>query len=110
MALIAEHGVGEAVFLNELFLLGGWIGTHTDDPDTPFLELLEFVTESLALDGSAGGAGFGKEPQDDLMTAEVLEGNEVFIGVRQGEVGRRGASIEQHILSSHDELQNALEI
>jgi hypothetical protein len=73
MAFITQHGVGEALFFNEFALLCRWIGAGADNLNAPLFEFLEFITESLAFDGSARGAGFGEEPQDNLPAPEVLQ-------------------------------------
>jgi hypothetical protein len=86
MAYVTQHGVGEALFLNEFALFFGGVSTGADNLDTLLFEFLEFITESLTFDGSAGGTGFREEPQYDLSAPEVLQGNQILIGVRQREV------------------------
>lgn len=94
VALVAEQGEAEAVFLYELALFGWLVGTDANDLDAAVFKLMEFVPESLALDGSARGAGSGEEPQDDLTAAEVPKRYRLLIGIRQGEIGGGGAGLQ----------------
>ena len=87
MTFVAEHGVIEALLFNEFALFSRRIGADADYLDATLFELPEFITESLAFNGSAGGAGLGEKPQYDLPAAEVLQGNQLFIGIGQGEIG-----------------------
>ena len=87
MALIAQHGVIEALFLHELALFYGWVSADAYNLDALLFEFLEFITESLTLDGSARGAGFGEKPQDNFPAPEVFQGNQILVGIRQGEIG-----------------------
>jgi hypothetical protein len=86
MAFVAEHGIIEALLFDELALPGRRIGADAYDLNVPLFEFPEFITESLAFNSSARGAGFGKEPQHNLPTAEVFQGNKIFIGVGQGKI------------------------
>jgi hypothetical protein len=73
VAFIAEHGIIEALFFDEFALFGRWISADAYNLNVSLLEFPEFITESLAFNGSAGGAGLGEEPQHDLPAAEVLQ-------------------------------------
>ena len=64
VALVAQHGEGKVVFLHTVPLFLWGIGADADDLNVLLRILLEFITEFLALGDSAGGIGFGKEPQD----------------------------------------------
>jgi hypothetical protein len=86
VVFITEHGICETLFLHELALFGGRIGTNADNLNVSFLEFPEFITESLTFDGSARGIGFGEEPENHFLPPEVLEGYRFFISIRQGKI------------------------
>jgi hypothetical protein len=94
MAFIAEHGVIETLFLDELSLFRGWIGADAYDLDAMLFEFLEFITESLAFNSSARGVGFGEEPQDNLVAPKVFQRDQLLIGIWQGEIRGGCARIE----------------
>jgi hypothetical protein len=75
------------MFFNEFALFVRGISTSADNLDAPLFEFLEFITESLAFGDSAGGIGFGEEPQDNLPAPKVLQRDQILIGVRQREIG-----------------------
>lgn len=83
VVFVAEQGILESVLLHELFLFLWGIGTDTDDLDTTVGKCLEFITESLALSGSARGAGFGKKPENQTAPGEITEGYVISIGIRE---------------------------
>ena len=94
VALIAQHGEGEIVLLYKFLLLLRRISADTDDLNAPLRVLLEFITESLALGDSAGGTGFGEEPQDQLTALEVAQGHRLFIGIGEGKIGGLSAGFK----------------
>lgn len=62
MTLVTEHREGKVVFLGESSLPGRRISAYTDYFDSTLPEFLEFITEFLALGGSAGSTGLGEKP------------------------------------------------
>lgn len=87
VALVAQHGEGEVVFLHKLLLFLRRISADADDLNAPLRILPEFITESLALGDSAGGIGLGEEPQDQFPALEVAQGHRLSIGIGEGEIG-----------------------
>ena len=94
VALVAQQGKGEVVFLHKFLLLLRGISTDTGDLNAPFRVFPEFSTESLALGDSAGGVGLGEKPQDQPAAFEIAQGDRLSIGVGQGEGGGLGAGFE----------------
>jgi hypothetical protein len=62
-----------------LFLKGSQsfegIGAHAENGDVELVELPLCVTKLGRFDGSTGGAGFGKEKDEDALPGEVFEGD-----------------------------------
>ncbi len=49
------------------------IGAHAEDGHVQLVELLLCVTKLGRFDGSTGGAGFGKEEEEDALADEIFE-------------------------------------
>jgi hypothetical protein len=48
------------------------VGAHAEDGDAEIVELFFCVAKLGRFDGSAGGAGFGVEKEEDLLAGVVL--------------------------------------
>ena len=70
---VGDQRIGELVLLGEGPALRRRIEAAADDLGVLFLVILVKVPEPGPFGGSAGGVGFGKEPQHDILPSKILQ-------------------------------------
>lgn len=78
---IGQQLEGEVKLLAEGFVVRDGINRNTEYQDATLLEVLDSITESMALLGSARGVGLGVEPQDGAAPRKIRFGDAVAIAV-----------------------------
>ena len=70
---VREEREGEGELPREGGVVGRGVEARAEDGDAQRLEVTDSITESAALDRSAGGVGLGVEPEQHLPPAQARE-------------------------------------
>jgi hypothetical protein len=101
-ASIAQQWKRKAEFLCESAVGRSVIEARSEDLDLLLGELSGSVTEPLAFDRSARGAGLGIKPEEDFPTAEIPERERFPLVADDREIGRGLTGIEHRYASAAD--------
>ena len=94
---VTEKGEIEIELLRERAVVGGSVEADSEDLDVPLLVVGEMIAEPATLDGSAGGVGFGEEPEHDVLSREISETYRLPCVIQDLE-GRGGVTWIEHEL------------
>jgi hypothetical protein len=84
---VTEQREGEVELLREGRVVRFGVEARPEDRDVLVDKLAGSVTEPVALDGSAGGVGFGVEPEEHFLAAEVAERDGLAFVAADREIG-----------------------
>jgi hypothetical protein len=93
---IAKQRKRKVILLRKVGILFNVIEADAEDLNIVLVEVANLVAEPATLDRSAGGIGFGIEPQDNFATAQFCQRDLLTLMTHERKVRSRIANLEHY--------------